>query len=137
MGIDSRAWLVIPAYNESATLLGVVEDAARHVGNIVVVDDGSVDGTADTLTGLPITLLTHTVNRGKAASLLDGLRHAIRQGAEHVLTMDGDAQHRADDIPTLLRAAREQPDRLVVGSRFHDPNVIPAGRRRSNRVANF
>lgn len=137
MTVDTGAWLVIPAYNEEATIRQVVEDALGFVGHVIVVNDGSVDGTATALGGLPITVLTHEINRGKAVSLWHGLRHAVDRGAGRVMTMDGDAQHHASDIPILLRAASENPGHLVVGSRFRNPDVIPPGRRRSNRFANF
>lgn len=133
----SDAWLVIPAYNEAATIATVVEKALPYVGHLVVVNDGSTDATGDILAGLPVTVLTHERNRGKAASLWHGLTHAISQGAARVLTLDGDDQHEPADIPLLLEAAERNPGRLIVGSRFHDPSVIPEGRRRSNRVANF
>jgi glycosyltransferase involved in cell wall biosynthesis len=137
MSANPNAWLVIPAYNEEATLRRVIQDVLGYVGHVVVVNDGSVDGTARALKGLPITVLTHDVNRGKAASLWHGLTHAVSQGATRVMTMDADGQHHADDIPRLLQAATDHPDRLIVGSRFHNPDVIPTSRRRSNRVANF
>ena len=131
------AWLVIPAYNEAATIRVVVEKALPYVDRLVVVNDGSTDATGQILAELPVTLLSHETNRGKAASLWHGLTHAVSRGAERVLTLDGDDQHEPADIPALLEASEHHPDRLIVGSRFHDPSVIPEGRRRSNRVANF
>jgi len=115
----------------------VVEKARPHVRHLLVVNDGSSDATAAILAELPVDVLTHERNLGKAASLWHGLHHAVGQGAERVLTLDGDDQHDPADIPALLAAARAHPDRLIVGSRFHDPSMIPEGRRRSNRVANF
>ncbi|NJD05790.1 MAG: glycosyltransferase family 2 protein [Methylococcaceae bacterium] len=133
----AESWLVVPAYNEAATIRTVVERARPYVDHLVVVNDGSTDSTGDILAELPVTVLTHDSNRGKAASLWHGLTHAVSQGAERVLTLDGDDQHEPADIPALLEAAERHPDRRIVGSRFHDPSVIPKGRRRSNRVANF
>jgi glycosyltransferase involved in cell wall biosynthesis len=137
MSADIAAWVVIPAYNEAATIRSVVEGALAYVGNVIVVDDASTDGTAGLLGELPVTLLRHDSNQGKAASLWFGLNHAVASGADRVLTMDADGQHHAEDIPVLLKTAREYPASLIVGSRFHSPEAIPTGRRRSNRVANF
>jgi cellulose synthase/poly-beta-1,6-N-acetylglucosamine synthase-like glycosyltransferase len=62
-------WVVIPAYNEAATIRDVALRAARQCKRVIVVDDGSTDGTAEALVGLPVTVLRNTVNCGKAASL--------------------------------------------------------------------
>jgi glycosyltransferase involved in cell wall biosynthesis len=129
--------LVIPAYEEAATIRRVVEGALRFVERIIVVDDGSRDGTADALAGLPVTVLCNAQNKGKAASLWRGLSSAVDHGANAVLTMDGDGQHGAEDIPRLLEAARRFPDRFVIGSRLWDKAAIPKARYRANRFANF
>src|SRR5690348_12897645 len=97
--------VVIPALNESLRIRGVVEGALAHCPRVIVVDDGSDDDTVARLEGLPITLLRHSERRGKGASLRDGFREALRKGARAVVTMDGDGQHSADDIPRLLAAA--------------------------------
>jgi Glycosyltransferases involved in cell wall biogenesis len=137
--IDTAEYvLVIPAYNESATIRDVVEGALRYIDTIIVVDDCSSDGTAEKLQNLPVTLLRHhSENLGKAASLWRGMQVALELGAKAVLTMDGDGQHDPADIPKLLQAARIQPDRLVIGSRLWNRDVIPKARYRANRFANF
>ena len=129
--------LIIPAYNEAATIRSVVEGALSFVERIIVVDDGSQDGTTEALVGLPVTVLRNVRNRGKAASLWRGLNHAVHNGASGVLTMDGDGQHAPEDIPHLLEAAQRFPDRLVIGSRLWNKAAIPKARYRANRFANF
>lgn len=129
--------LVIPAYEEVATIRSVVEGALQFLEWIIVVDDGSQDGTAEALAGLPVTILRNGQNKGKAASLWRGLNHAVQAGAKAVLTMDGDGQHRAQDIPRLLEAVRRFPQRFVIGSRLWDMAAIPKARYRANRFANF
>jgi len=129
--------LVIPAYNESATIRKVVQGALRNFGTVIVVDDGSSDDTAEKLSNLPVTLLQHPENLGKAASLWNGMQMALNLGAKGVVTMDGDGQHDPADLPRLLMAAQTHPDRLVIGSRLWNRDVIPKARYRANRFANF
>ena len=129
--------LVIPAYNESATIREVVQGALRHFGTVIVVDDGSSDGTVEKLSNLPVTLLLHPENMGKAASLWNGMQAALKLGAKGIVTMDGDGQHDPADLPRLLMAAQTHPDKLVIGSRLWNRDVIPKARYRANRFANF
>jgi glycosyltransferase involved in cell wall biosynthesis len=129
--------LVIPAYNESSTIRKVVQGALRYFGTVIVVDDGSSDDTAEKLSNLPVTLLHHPENMGKAASLWNGMQMALNLGAKGIVTMDGDGQHDPADLPRLLMAAQTHPDRLVIGSRLWNRDVIPRARYRANRFANF
>ena len=87
---------------------------------MIVVDDGSTDGTAAALDGLPVTLIRNPRNLGKAASLWRGIEVALAEDAGAVVTLDGDGQHRPEDIPRLLAAHRRDPDALIVGARLHD-----------------
>ena len=129
---------MIPAYNEAATIRGVVERALAQIPRVVVVDDGSSDGTVAALEGLPVTLVRNPRNLGKAASLWRGIAVALADDAEAVITLDGDGQHRPEDIPRLLEEAhRHQPAALIVGTRLHDRRSIPADRYYANRFANF
>jgi len=128
---------VIPAYNESATIRDVAERVLGQVDALIVVDDGSSDGTAATLEGLPLELMRNPRNLGKGASLWRGMQRALERGAEAVLTLDGDGQHRPEDIPALLAAHRERPEAIVIGSRRHLRKEIPRLRYRANRLADF
>jgi glycosyltransferase involved in cell wall biosynthesis len=133
----SSYWVVIPAYNESAMIRGVVERALAHVPNVIVVDDGSTDDTGRALAGLPITLLRHEQNMGKAASLRTGCRYAINQGACGLITLDGDGQHAPEDIPTLLSTAFSYPDYLIIGARRREERRLTYKRYIANCVADF
>ena len=129
--------VVIPAYNEAATIRAVAGGARAQLPLVIVVDDGSTDGTSDALAGLDVVLLRNATNLGKAASLRRGSDEALQRGAPAVITLDGDGQHCPEDIPLLLAAWREAPDRIVIGSRLHRGSLIPRARYRANRVANF
>lgn len=133
----NRVAVVIPAYNEAGTIRDVAERTLRQSSWLIVVDDGSADGTAAALSGLPLALLCNPRNSGKGASLWRGIRHALEHGAEAVVTLDGDGQHQPEDIPRLLAAHARHRNAIVIGSRLHDKRNIPLDRYLANRVANF
>jgi len=135
-GGEARYAAVIPAYNESATIADVAARAARQV-EVIVVDDGSTDGTAAALAGLPVTLLRNDHNLGKGASLWRGMRHALGLGVGGVVTLDGDGQHAPEEIPCLLAEARAHPGEIVIGARTFGRDAAPRSRYLANRVADF
>ncbi|PJK09321.1 dolichyl-phosphate mannose synthase [Lysobacteraceae bacterium NML120232] len=124
--------VVIPALNERLRIREVVESALHEVDSVIVIDDGSDDGTADCLQGLPITLLRHATRMGKGASLRDGFAEALRQGKAAVVTMDGDGQHLASDVPRLIAAANRHPHCLINGARLRRREQQPLYRRIGN-----
>ena len=131
------AWIVIPAYNEARTIRSLARHALAICPRVMVVDDGSADGTAEQLQGLGVTLLRHTVNQGKAASLRTAFAHALAHGARCVVALDGDGQHDPHDAAALLATWQAHPDRLVIGSRLHDRSQFPPARYRANKFACF
>lgn len=137
MNAAKNVFVLIPAYNEAETIRGLVERTLLMVPNVVVVDDGSHDGTASQLQGLPITLLRNERNIGKAASLWKGFAFALAEGAECVVTLDGDGQHRPEDIGRLLNAAAHYPGDIAIGARLHDKKNFPARRYYANQFARF
>lgn len=124
--------VLIPALNESLRIREVVLGALAHCPNVIVVDDGSNDGTHECIADLPVTLLRHAQRMGKGASLRDGFQEARRRGYAGVLTMDGDGQHAADDIPRLLDAAHRHPGCIVIGARLRKRAQQPTYRRLAN-----
>lgn len=128
---------VIPAFNEAATIREVVERAMRQVARVIVVDDGSCDGTSVALGELPVTVLRNERNLGKAHSLMRGMDEAFRHGAVAVVTLDGDGQHAPEEIPRLLSVLRADARSIAIGSRLHDAPNIPLDRYLANRFANF
>lgn len=139
---ENEVCAVIPTYQNAKTLLKVVADVHRVVDTVFVVDDGSNDGTAallDKATGneRPEKVLTHPKNCGKGAALKTGLTYARQQGFRYAVTVDADGQHRADDIPALLKAVKEEPDALAIGSRGLQHENMPAKSTFANRFSNF
>ena len=136
LGRDNIA-VVIPALNEALRIRDVVEGALAHCDRVIVIDDGSDDGTSEAIADLPVTLLRHATRMGKGAGLRDGFAEALRQGALAVVTMDGDGQHRAEDIPRLLAAANRRPGWLVIGARLRRRANQPLYRRLANEFGDW
>lgn len=130
-------FIAIPAYQEAGTIRALARDALACCPRVIVVDDGSQDGTSSQLQDLPVTLLVHPTNQGKAASLRTAFAFALAQGARCVVALDGDGQHDPADAPGLLAVWERQPDRIVIGSRLHDRAQFPPARYRANRFACF
>jgi glycosyltransferase involved in cell wall biosynthesis len=129
--------VLVPALNEALRIREVVEGALAHCRNVIVVDDGSDDGTADCIADLPVTLLRHDRRMGKGASLRDGFAEALHRGFAGVVTMDGDGQHAASDIPRLLEAARAYPRCIVIGARLRKRASQPMYRRLANEFGDW
>jgi glycosyltransferase involved in cell wall biosynthesis len=129
--------VVIPAYNEAATIADVATRARAQVARVIVVDDASTDGTDSCLGELDVTVLRNPENLGKAGSLWRGVHYALQTGSHAVITLDGDGQHRPEDIPRLLAKASECPGQIIIAARDMAHEQVPGYRRNANRVANF
>jgi glycosyltransferase involved in cell wall biosynthesis len=116
---NADVWLVIPVYNEAPVIAAVVGNALRTFPNIVCVDDGSRDGSAEQIAGSRARLVRHPVNLGQGAAIQTGVEYARRQpGARFFVTFDADGQHQVDDVLRMVRRLRTEPVDIVVGTRF-------------------
>jgi glycosyltransferase involved in cell wall biosynthesis len=125
--------VVIPCFNEGATIAPLVGAACQHLPAVIVVNDGSTDNTAILAKRAGATVLNHARNLGKGAALKTGLSSALKLGCEWAVTMDGDGQHAPADAPALLRCAEQSGALLVVGDRMHQAHAMPWLRRKANR----
>lgn len=116
---------LVPAYRCFGTVGGVVRGLRAHVGEILVVDDGSGDGTAEEARAAGARVLERPENGGKGRALRDGLADLLARRFTHVAFVDADGQHDPDDLPALLAAARGGAD-FVIGSRLKDTATMPA-----------
>ncbi|MBC8447170.1 MAG: glycosyltransferase family 2 protein [Chloroflexi bacterium] len=124
---------LIPCYNEIKHIAGVVQRTRPHLP-VVVIDDGSTDGSGAAAAAAGATVLTHTSNRGKGAALATGISWALEQGCEAVVTLDADAQHDPDEIPTFLDAYRRDLADMIIGLR--DFSQMPSRNSFGNRLGN-
>lgn len=121
---------LIPAYNESRFIGSLILAVLPLVDRVVVVDDGSADGTAELARRAGAEVVQHPVNQGKTAAVNTGFAYALRYSPAAVVMLDGDGQHCAADIPAVLGPILAGEADIVVGSRFLDVHsAIPAYRR--------
>ena len=127
---------IVPARNEAPVIGSVIEGLLGVGARVVVVDDGSSDGTGEVARRAGATVLRHPVNRGQGAALQTGFCRALREGARFVATFDADGQHDPEDLPRMLEALRESGAQVALGSRFLGHALdIPRGRRALLRMA--
>jgi glycosyltransferase involved in cell wall biosynthesis len=132
-----RVAAVIAAFNEGSHIREVVAGTMPHVAAVVVVDDGSTDGTGAAAADAGARVVTHPANRGKGVAVRTGLA-AIRDGGyTHVLLLDGDLQHRPADVPQLLAEAADTDADVVVGARSFDREQMPRSRYYSNVIGSW
>lgn len=132
-----RTLIVMPLFNERPTVARVLAEVRRAApaADILVVDDGSTDGSSDILKSYTdIAVISHQDNKGYGQSLIDGFAYAIEDGYEAVVTIDCDEQHEPRQIPHFVEALRDAD--IVSGSRYLDPgsdgDPAPPDRRRLN-----
>jgi glycosyltransferase involved in cell wall biosynthesis len=130
-----RLLIAIPVFNERKYVEGVLAKVKQFHPEILVIDDGSTDGTADYLRSrTDIQLICHPENRGYGQSLIDAFKHADARGYDWVITMDCDEQHEPEMIPEFVRHIRMDDADIISGSRYmeqRDDNDMPPGDRRT------
>lgn len=130
-------WVVVPVFNEVQVLDEVIRQVAAVFPNVVCVDDGSSDGSAEAVLLTGAHLVRHPVNLGQGAALQTGLTYALaRPGSQYFVTFDADGQHRPEDAAAMVAVARSGQADVVLGTRFADaaPSV-PLGKRVVLRLA--
>lgn len=127
---------VIPAYNEAKRVGNVVQSARQYVDDVIVVDDGSTDGTAAAAHAAGAHVVRHAENSGAGAATMTGIEAARRMGASSVVTLDADEQHDPADIPKLLQPVKDDTADIVFANRFGQRNRIPLIRRIFNAIGN-
>ena len=132
-----RVVAVVPAFNEGSHIAEVVRGARRHVDAVVVVDDGSTDDTAAAASAAGAEVVPHGRNQGKGVDVRTGRDAVAGRAFTHVLLLDGDLQHRPDDVPLLVGAAARSGADVVVGARRFDRDRMPASRYYSNVVGSW
>ena len=128
-----RTCVIIPTYNESKTIAGLIQRVRSLGFEVVVVDDGSNDNTADIAATCKAQVLRNIKNLGKGAALTKGYNFALAQGFDAVISMDGDGQHSCDDLAVFMRKAESSNCGVIVGNRMAITKQMPWLRVATNR----
>lgn len=128
-----KTCILIPAYREERHVGAVVRETREFCRDVVVIDDGSPDGTAEAARAAGATVLSLVRNAGKGEALRRGFLYAEENGYDLAVTMDADGQHAPSDIPAFLAAYERTKARVLVGNRMGDPRGMPFVRRATNR----
>lgn len=136
--IGQKLVVVIPAYNEENTIGSVVLKTRRQADNIIVVDDGSTDATADIASDAGAVVVRHAHNRGKGQALNTGFQKARELNADIVVTIDADGQHLPEELDGVVAPVLTEKADLVVGSRYlSGGNGVPRHRIWGHKVFNL
>ena len=126
--------VVIPAFNEEKHLDDVVRRTRAKIDNVLVVDDGSSDATAERARQAGAEVIVHPENRGKGESIKTGLRHWLDQQFDFVIILDADGQHRPEEIDRFVEVTGSAvAPQLILGNRMNDVSAMPLLRRMVNR----
>lgn len=134
---SKKICVLIPAYNAEATIASVIKGALKFVPDVIVADDGSEDDTSSIAYSSGAKVIKIPKNRGKGNALKILFEEAAAGNYDAVITMDSDAQHNPEEIPSFIRAYEERPYNIVVGSRMAEKEKIPRARYNSMHVARF
>ncbi|HOW59051.1 MAG TPA: glycosyltransferase family 2 protein [Candidatus Omnitrophota bacterium] len=121
-------FFIVPAYNEGTVLDSTLRPVLKEGYSVVVVDDGSWDGSWDIIKKMPLYALRHPINLGQGAALQTGMTFALSKGAKVIVTFDADGQHRLKDVAVLLEPVIKGEAKVALGSRFinrDDKNAVP------------
>lgn len=138
-GVHLNFCVAIATYNNEKTLQKIVADSLLYAKHVVVVNDGSTDGTAEILKGFgnQITVLDHGENKGKGQALRTAFEWARTENFDHLISIDSDGQHFPADIPKFLEEIASNGNALLIGSRNMDQDHIPGKSSFGNRFSNF
>jgi glycosyltransferase involved in cell wall biosynthesis len=125
----------IPCFNERIAIGSVALIAREHVDEVLVIDDGSSDGTADVAREAGATVISHVQNKGKGAAVKSALHYAAANGFDALVLLDGDGQHDPDQIPQLLQPIQDGTADIVIG--YRELNQMPRLRQAGRLVLDY
>lgn len=137
-----RYCVIIPTYNNDTTLERVINGVSKVTGDIIVVNDGSTDGTSGIIDKLTdkydsLKVISYPENIGKGYAIRKGFDLAVREGYNYAITIDSDGQHDPADIPAFIAGIENEPDKLIIGDRNLAGRNISGGSRFANNFSNF
>lgn len=132
------ACVVIPTYNNAATLAAVIADVAQYSNHIIVVNDGSTDDSEAIAASFPqVQLISYPTNVGKGWALRKAFVYAIEHDYKFAITIDSDGQHFAKDLPAFIEKLTTVEDAIIIGSRNMDQSSVPGKSSFGNKFSNF
>jgi glycosyltransferase involved in cell wall biosynthesis len=135
---DLKVCVIIPTYNNAATLAKVIEDVAQYSNHIIVVNDGSTDNTVEIVKQFPaVQFISYAQNVGKGWALRKAFRYAIDKGYKYAISIDSDGQHFAKDLPAFINKLEEEPNAVIIGARNMGQASVPGGSSFGNKFSNF
>ena len=135
---EFRVCVIIPTYNNAPTLGKTITAVAFFTRNIIVVNDGSVDQTAEIAGSFPfVKTINYSVNTGKGWALRKGFRFALDLGYQYAITIDSDGQHFADDLPKFMNRLESGPPAIIIGARNMDQDSVPGKSSFGHKFSNF
>ena len=139
IGFDAlKVCVLVPTYNNAGTIASLLNDIQTFTRNILVVNDGSTDRTAEILHRFSlVSQVSYSKHRGKGFALRQGFKKAVELGYDYAITIDSDGQHFAADLPSFLGALEKSPGSLFIGARNMNQSGVPAKSSFGNRFSNF
>lgn len=135
---DKHVCVIIPTYNNAATLAGLIHSVSEYSDHIIVVNDGSTDDTPDIIAKFPyVQMISYPRNMGKGWALRQAFSYAIQQDYRYAITIDSDGQHLAEDLPVFINKLQTVPDAIIMGARNMNQASIPAKSNFGHRFSNF
>lgn len=135
---DKKIYIVIPAHNEGSVLANLLNKIKSVItAEIIVVNDGSTDNTTEIALENKAIVLEHMINRGAGAATKTGIKYALQEDADIIITMDGDGQHDPSDIPNVLDPVLKEEFDVAIGSRLLNRENMPVIRRFFNLAGNI
>jgi glycosyltransferase involved in cell wall biosynthesis len=132
-----KACIIIPVHNEAKTIARLVKRIKELRLDVIVIDDGSTDNTAQIVQDNGAIILRNNYNQGKGASLIRGFHYVLGRDYSAVITMDGDGQHLAEDIPNFIRCAEHSGSGIFVGNRLSKAQGMPWVRILTNKFMSW
>jgi len=135
---EIRSCVIIPTYNNASSIVAVISSVLEYTSKVIVVNDGSDDGTLSLLQSIKdIELISYDTNKGKGFALQQGFELARKLGYTHSVSIDADGQHYASDLHLFFESFQENPNALLIGVRTLCGTNIPTKSNFANNFSNF
>ena len=134
-----KVCVIIPTYNNAATIAFVIQSVLAYTPNVLVINDGSTDDTRKIIAEIPgIYTVNYDPNRGKGWALRSGFKKAIELGYQYAITIDSDGQHFAKDLPAFIKKLQDAGPALIMGARnMSTAENVPGKSSFGNKFSNF